>query len=113
MRRKFRRRRPLASNPAGSLFYSVASGLAKVISGAGPMQAVVQPYTGSSTFLPLLDNGEIDFGIVNAVDMGMAFQGPRLKIGGKNPLAALAKHATDHARLAAPNQSGGRKKTVR
>lgn len=76
----------IGSNPAGSLFYSVASGLAKVISGAGPMQAVVQPYTGSSTFLPLLDNGELDFGIVNAVDMGMAYQGPRLKIGGKNPL---------------------------
>ena len=47
------------------------------------MQAVVQPYTGSSTFLPMLDNGELDFGIVNAVDMGMAFQGAKLKIGGK------------------------------
>jgi uncharacterized protein len=76
----------IGANPAGSLFYSVASGLANVISGAGPMQAVVQPYTGSSTFLPLLDSGEIDFGIVNAVDMGLAFQGARLKIGGKNPL---------------------------
>lgn len=76
----------IGSNPAGSLFYSVASGLAKVISGAGPMQAVVQPYTGSSTFLPLLDNGELDFGIVNAVDMGMAYQGPKFKIGGRNPL---------------------------
>ncbi len=50
------------------------------------MQAVVQPYTGSSTFLPLLDNGELDFGIINAVDMGLAYQGQRLKIGGKNPL---------------------------
>jgi uncharacterized protein len=76
----------IGSNPAGSLFYSVASGLAKVISGAGPMQAVVQPYTGSSTFLPMLDNGELDFGIINAVDMGMAYQGPKLKIGGRNPL---------------------------
>jgi hypothetical protein len=77
----------IGANPAGSLFYSVASGLAKVISGAGQMQAVVQPYTGSSTFLPLLDNGELDFGIVNAVDMGMAYHGPkRLQIGGKNPL---------------------------
>lgn len=80
----------IGSNPAGSLFYSVASGLAKVISGSGSMQAVVQPYTGSSTFLPLLDNGEIDFGIVNAVDMGMAYQGQRLKIGGKNPLPHTA-----------------------
>jgi uncharacterized protein len=76
----------IGTNPAGSLFYSVASGLAKVISGVGPMQAVVQPYTGSSTFLPMLDNGELDFGIINAVDMGMAYQGPKLKIGGRNPL---------------------------
>lgn len=76
----------IGTNPAGSLFYSVASGLAKVISGVGPMQAVVQPYTGSSTFLPMLDTGELDFGIINAVDMGMAYQGPKLKIGGRNPL---------------------------
>ena len=76
----------IGTNPAGSLFYSVASGLAKVISEAGPMQSVVQPYTGSSTFLPLLDNGELDFGIINAVDMGMAYQGPRLKVAGRNPL---------------------------
>ena len=76
----------IGSNPAGSLFYSVASGLAKVISEAGPMQSLVQPYTGSSTFLPLLDSGEIDFGIINAVDMGLAYQGQRLKIGGRNPM---------------------------
>jgi TRAP transporter TAXI family solute receptor len=76
----------IGSNPAGSLFYSVASGLAKVISEAGPMQPVVQPYTGSSTFLPLLDSGELDFGIINAVDMGLAYQGQRLKIGGRNPM---------------------------
>ena len=80
----------IGSNPAGSLFYSVASGLAKVISGAGPMQAVVQPYTGSSTFLPLFDNGELDFGIVNAVDMGMAYQGQRLKDRRQESLSAVA-----------------------
>jgi len=76
----------MGTNPAGTVFYAVASGLAKVISGAGPMQSVVQPYTGTSTFLPLVDNGEIDFGVVNAVDMGLAYQGPtRLKVGGRNP----------------------------
>ena len=76
----------IGTNPAGTVFYAVASGLAKVISGAGPMQSVVQPYTGTSTFLPLLDNGEIDFGVVNAVDMSLAYQGPtRLKVGGRNP----------------------------
>jgi uncharacterized protein len=76
----------VGTNPAGTVFYAVASGLANVISGAAPFQAVVQPYTGTSTFLPLLDNGELDLGVVNAVDMGQAYQGPaRLKIGGRNP----------------------------
>jgi uncharacterized protein len=59
--------------------------LAKVASEAGPVQTTVQPYTGTSTFLPLLNNGELEFGVVNGVDMGMAYQGPqRLKVGGKN-----------------------------
>jgi TRAP transporter TAXI family solute receptor len=46
---------------------------------------VVQPYTGTSTFLPLLNTGEIDFGINNAVDMGLTYRGPNFKIGGRNP----------------------------
>jgi TRAP transporter TAXI family solute receptor len=57
-----------------------------VLSEAAPFQAQVQPHAGSSTFLPLIDSGELDLGIVNAVDMGLAYQGPnRLKIGGRNP----------------------------
>jgi uncharacterized protein len=77
----------IGTNPAGTVFYPVAGGLASVISGGAPFQAGIQPYTGSSTFLPLLDNGEIDFGIVNAIETGLAFQGAaRLKVGGKNPL---------------------------
>lgn len=77
----------IGTNPAGTVFYAVGAGLAKVISGAGPMQSVVQPYTGTSTLLPLLDNGEIDFAIINAVESNLAYQGPaKLKIGGKNPL---------------------------
>jgi TRAP transporter TAXI family solute receptor len=76
----------VGTNPAGTVFYALASGLANVISSAAPFQAVVQPYTGTSTFLPLIDNGELDLGVVNAVDMGQAYQGPaRLKIGGRNP----------------------------
>src|SRR4051812_23245901 len=76
----------LGSNPAGTLYYSLASGLATVVSGGAPFQMTVQPYTGSSTFLPLIENGELEFGMINAVDMALAYQGPdKLKIGGKNP----------------------------
>jgi TRAP transporter TAXI family solute receptor len=76
----------IGTNPPGSVFYALASGLAKVVSEATPMQMAVQPYTGTSTFMPLLNNGELDFGLNNFVDLALAYQGPeRLKIGGKNP----------------------------
>ena len=80
----------IGSNPPGSLFYSLASGLAKVISESTPMQAQVQPYAGTSTFVPLFDTGELEFGVVNAVDMGMVYQGQKLKIGGRNPFPHVA-----------------------
>src|ERR671922_1058637 len=76
----------IGSNPPGSVFYALASGLAKVVSEATPVQMAVQPYAGTSTFMPLLNNGELDFGMNNFVDMALAYQGPeRLKISGRNP----------------------------
>ena len=76
----------VGTNPPGSIFYSVASGLAKVASAATPIQVVVQPYTGSTAFLPLVDSGELDFGVNNAVELALSYLGPaRLKVGGRNP----------------------------
>jgi TRAP transporter TAXI family solute receptor len=74
----------LATNPPGTVYYTFGSGLAKVISG-GPFQVAIQPYAGSSTFLPLLNTGEVELGIVNAVDMGLSYRGPKFQIGGRNP----------------------------
>lgn len=77
----------IGSNPSGTLFYSLTSGVAATISEHAPFKAEPAPYSGSSTFLPLLNEGrELDFGINNAVDMAMAYQGAdKLKIGGRNP----------------------------
>lgn len=75
----------IGTNPPGTVFYALAGGIAKVATEATQIQVNIQPYTGTSTFLPLLNGGELDFALVNAVDMGMAYAGPqRLKIGGKN-----------------------------
>jgi TRAP transporter TAXI family solute receptor len=75
----------MGTNPAGTVFYALAGGLAKVATEGSPVQVNIQPYTGTSTFLPLLNNGELDFALVNGVDMGMAYVGPqKLKVGGKN-----------------------------
>ncbi|MBI2219290.1 MAG: TAXI family TRAP transporter solute-binding subunit [Candidatus Rokubacteria bacterium] len=75
----------IGTNPPGTAFYGIGSGIAKVATDAGALNLSVQPYAGSSTFLPLLDSGEMEFGVNNAVDMALAYRGPRFKIGGKNP----------------------------
>lgn len=76
----------IGTNPPGTLFYALGSGVAKILSEHAGLRAVVQPYSGSSTFLPLLNTGELQLGVVNAVDVAMAYRGPeRLKIGGRNP----------------------------
>ncbi|HYJ14533.1 MAG TPA: hypothetical protein VE170_03530, partial [Candidatus Limnocylindria bacterium] len=43
----------VASNPPGTVFYALASGLSKVAGEGATFQMVVQPYSGTSTFLPL------------------------------------------------------------
>lgn len=76
----------IGGNPPGSALYAVASGLAKIVSEAAPFQMTVQPHSGSSTFLPLLNTGEMDFGVVNGVETNLAYLGPaRFQAGGRNP----------------------------
>jgi len=75
----------IGANPPGTVFYALASGLALVAGEGALIRASVQPYSGTSTFLPLLNTGELDFALVNAVDIGMAYVGrEKLKVGGKN-----------------------------
>ena len=75
----------IGTNPPGSVLYVVGNALAKVATEAGTARLTVQPYSGSSTFLPMLESGELELGVNNAVDVGLAFSGPALKIGGRNP----------------------------
>ena len=75
----------IGTNPPGSVFYAVGSGLTKVVGDAGRVRMAVQPYAGSSTFIPLLNSGELEFGVSNAVDMALTYRGPKFTIGGRNP----------------------------
>ncbi len=75
----------IGTNPPGTVFYAVGSGFAKVVSEAGAVKMTVQPYTGSSTFIPLLNSGELEFGVVNVVDMALTYRGPTFKVEGRNP----------------------------
>ncbi len=77
----------IGTNPAGTVFFALASGIAKVVSGSAGYQMVVQPHAGTSTMLPLVNTGEMEFGIQNGVDLWLAYRGPAQQIGGRNPFA--------------------------
>lgn len=67
--------RVIASNPQGSIFYSASATMGKILSEKMKMQVRVQPMGGSSTYIPLLNRGEVDFGLTNVDDALKAFRG--------------------------------------
>src|SRR6266436_6697413 len=77
----------IGTNPAGTVYFALASGIAKVVSGGAGYQMVVQPHAGTSTMLPLINSGEMEFGIQNGVDLWLAYRGSAHQIGGRNPFA--------------------------
>ena len=72
---KLPRAASIATNPQGSLFYSVGSAFAKVLSGALPTNVNVRPFTGPTLFIPMLHGGELGFGLNNLVDGYMYYNG--------------------------------------
>ena len=67
--------RVIASNPQGSVFYAASVAIGKLIDEKLKMQVRVQPMGGSSTYIPLLNRGEIDFGLTNVDDSRTAYKG--------------------------------------
>jgi TRAP transporter TAXI family solute receptor len=67
--------RVIASNPQGSIFYAASATIGKLLDEKLKMQVRVQPMGGSSTYIPLINRGEVDFGITNVDDSRNAFKG--------------------------------------
>jgi uncharacterized protein len=65
----------IAANPAGTGAHALASGLAAVASKVTQVSARVQPYNGPNAWMPLLESGEVEFGIINILDSYMAATG--------------------------------------
>ncbi len=65
----------IGTNPAGTGAHAIASALAAVASKATPIAAKVQPYNGPNAWMPLLEGGEIEMGIINILDSHMAATG--------------------------------------
>lgn len=69
------RRITIGANPAGTNFNLVAGGFAKVLQESLGIPSIVRPYAGSSSYVPLLQRGEITLGINSSIDSFLSFTG--------------------------------------
>lgn len=69
-----------ATLPAGTLNYTTASAIAKVLKEKGGMNVLVQPTAGDAVILPMVDRGEAEIGISNILEVLDAVSG-EAKIG--------------------------------
>lgn len=65
----------IGTNPQGSLYYTIGSGIAAALQDAMGRQVTVQPFTGSSVYLPLISAGEVTVGLNSAIDAGGWYSG--------------------------------------
>jgi len=82
----------IGSNPAGSVYFLLAGGFAKLFQEKLNIRSTAQPHAGSSVYLPLMDKGEITLGLNSSLDSGLAFNG-------KPPYANATKKVRSIARV--------------
>jgi TRAP transporter TAXI family solute receptor len=63
------------SAPQGSIGYNMSSAIARVMSESAGVQSRVQPYSGSSAVLPLVNSGELDLAVCNVLEIEEATKG--------------------------------------
>lgn len=73
------------SAPQGSIGYNMSAAIARVMSEEGGIQSRVQPYSGSSSVLPLVNSGELDLAVCNVMEIQEAYNGEEMYKGRKQP----------------------------
>jgi TRAP transporter TAXI family solute receptor len=63
------------SAPQGSIGYNMSSAIAKAMAEGAGLQSRVQPYSGSSAVLPLVNTGELDLAVCNVLEIEEAAKG--------------------------------------
>jgi TRAP transporter TAXI family solute receptor len=96
----------IGTNPQGSLAYGSGSAVAKLMNEKGNMLARVRAGGGSSTIVPQMNRGQIDFGFNNALEARYAYVGKGPFAGKPNKnLRLVAKVYPLWLGFAVPNDS--------
>jgi uncharacterized protein len=80
----------IGTSPQGTAGYSMGAALAKLMAEKTPYQARVQPFTGNSIALAGMNQGEVDFSVVNEIEIVEALQGSGSYQGRKQENVRLA-----------------------
>jgi TRAP transporter TAXI family solute receptor len=75
----------IATNPQGTQYFGAGAAMAKVIDAKLHRQVRVQPMAGTSTYIPLINTNEVNFGLINVDDARTAFNGVDNFQGKPNP----------------------------
>lgn len=65
----------MATHAVGTGFHADGSALAKLVSDRSPMTMIVRPHPGPPAWLPAMDKGEIEFGVLTGPDAAAAYRG--------------------------------------
>lgn len=65
----------VGTNPQGTLYYTIGGGLAAALQEQLGQQVTVQPFTGSSVYVPLIAEGEVTMGLNSSIDVGAWYRG--------------------------------------
>jgi len=65
----------IATDQQGSLGYNTGQAVAKVANQVAGITARTQPLSGTAAYIPLINNGELNFGFCNAVEAEYALTG--------------------------------------
>ena len=79
----------IATLSPGSSFYAVGTAIAGVMQQKADLTTRVQPTSGSSVYIPILNRGEVEFAIASSLDVSNAYLGKANFSGHKNPAMRL------------------------
>lgn len=75
----------IVTDQPGSLGYNAGQAIAKVANQQAGIIARTQPLAGTRAYVPLVNNGEFDFGFCNAMEAAYAYSGTNNFDGRPNP----------------------------
>ena len=65
----------IGTNPAGTMYFVLGGGFAKLYQEKLGIRSTAQPHAGSSVYLPLLEKGELTMGLNSSLDSALAYNG--------------------------------------